>query len=126
MFLRWLHDVRMRLITGRQGGNKRARCRKRAERQLGIEALEERSVPATVSWVNAAGGDWGTGANWSTGTLPGAGDDAVINLPGGVTVTHTGNVTDTVHSLTNSDTLNVSGGIVDAATVLNSGSIIVG
>ncbi len=36
----------------------------------------------TASWMNGAGGAWNAGANWSTGTPPTAGDDAVIALGG--------------------------------------------
>lgn len=33
---------------------------------------------AIVSWTNIAGGNWSVAANWSTGTLPTAGDDVSI------------------------------------------------
>ncbi len=126
MFLRWLHDVRHKLITARQGSRHRAQGRKQTARELGVEALEERTVPATVSWINPAGGDWATAANWSTGAVPGTGDDVLLNLPGSVTVTHTGNVTDTVNSLSNSDILAMSAGILNAQTIQNAGTITVG
>jgi len=45
------------------------------------------SRAATVSWVNAAGGNWSEGTNWSTGTVPGQTDAAVIDLAGTYTVT---------------------------------------
>ncbi|MBL8996099.1 MAG: Ig-like domain-containing protein [Gemmatimonadetes bacterium] len=41
-----------------------------------------------VNWINPAGGQFGDGANWSTGTVPGAADTAVIALPGTYTVIH--------------------------------------
>ncbi|HTW29258.1 MAG TPA: Hint domain-containing protein, partial [Acetobacteraceae bacterium] len=31
-----------------------------------------------VQWTNASGGNWSDGTNWSSGSVPGAGDDAVI------------------------------------------------
>ncbi len=48
-----------------------------------------------------AGGDWGVAGNWSSDKLPGPQDDVVINaLNPGAIVTHSQNVTDTIHSLT--------------------------
>src|SRR5262245_8475508 len=44
------------------------------------------ALGASVSWVNASGGNWNTPANWDAG-VPGAGDDAVITLAGTYTVT---------------------------------------
>ena len=40
-----------------------------------------------VSWINAAGGSWTVPTNWSTGQVPGAGDEVVIDLDGTYTVT---------------------------------------
>jgi hypothetical protein len=77
-----------------------------------LEALEDRALPSTVTWINPGGGDWDTAANWSDGTtnrLPGAGDDAVINTAG-ITVTHTSFAGDSVNSLTSAATLAISGG----------------
>jgi hypothetical protein len=34
----------------------------------------------TFSWNNPAGGNWNVGSNWSTGTVPGAGQNALIDL----------------------------------------------
>ncbi|HYI08856.1 MAG TPA: Ig-like domain-containing protein [Thermoanaerobaculia bacterium] len=42
---------------------------------------------ATVSWNNAAGGNWGTAANWSPAQVPTSGDEVSITLPGTYTVT---------------------------------------
>jgi hypothetical protein len=47
-----------------------------------LEALEGRILPAAVTWINPAGGDWDTAANWSTGALPTAADDVQINTSG--------------------------------------------
>src|SRR5712692_6420616 len=123
MLLRWLQDMPKRIITGRQGSRGRTVRRTPRGRQLGVEALEDRTVPAPVSWINPAGGDWGTASNWSTGAVPGTADDVTINLSGNVTVTHSANVTDTIHSLVNSDTLQIAVGIVNVATFQNSGTV---
>jgi hypothetical protein len=34
---------------------------------------------ATVTWTGTTDGDWNTTSNWSTGALPGAGDDVIFN-----------------------------------------------
>jgi hypothetical protein len=76
--------------------------------------MEERLAPATISWINANGGDWDTAGNWSSGSQPGANDDVLINLPG-VTVTHNQAVTDSIHSLTSSDPIIFSAGTLSLA-----------
>ncbi|MDX1450098.1 MAG: Ig-like domain-containing protein, partial [Acidimicrobiia bacterium] len=51
------------------------------------------SVPITVTgappvqWLATAGGNWGDPANWSTGVVPGPGDDVEITADGTYTVT---------------------------------------
>jgi hypothetical protein len=101
-----------RLITSARSGPRP----RRAALPLRLEALEERAVPATVTWVNPSGGDWDTAANWSDGTvsrLPGPNDDAVIPTPG-ITVTHANGFTfDSVRSLTSAATLALSGGTLE-------------
>jgi len=39
------------------------------------------------SWVSATNGDWGTGANWSTGKVPGASTNTSIAVAGSYTAT---------------------------------------
>ena len=65
---------------------------------------------ATVNWVGGSG-DWNTASNWSDGVtnrLPGAEDDAVIDVAG-INVTHQSG-THTVKRLTISDPFTLSGG----------------
>lgn len=50
-------------------------------------SLISASALLPVIWTNPAGGNWSNGLNWSTGTPPGPGDSAVINLGGPLTVT---------------------------------------
>src|SRR6516165_3383953 len=64
-----------------------------------VEALEDRMVPTAINWTSPVSGDWGTASNWSTGTLPGSGDDVTISTPG-ITVTHQNGGTAKIHSLT--------------------------
>jgi hypothetical protein len=71
--------------------------------------------PNTVFWINTSGGDWSTATNWSTGKVPGATDDVVIDEPGNVTITHSGG-TDSIHSLQSEDALVLSGGSLSLAT----------
>jgi hypothetical protein len=86
----------------------------------GLERLEDRVQPSTVTWVNPAGGDWSNAANWQeqgTGInrVPGAGDDAVIDLgANNFTVTHSANA-DSIHSLTSKVRLELSGGSLSLA-----------
>ncbi len=83
-----------------------------------LQLLEDRTQPSTLTWINPAGGDWNTAANWQeqgTGInrVPGAADDAVIDLGANdFTVTHSsGN--DTVHSLTDRAAFTLSGGSLE-------------
>jgi RHS repeat-associated protein len=73
-----------------------------------FEALENRVLPAQITWINGAGGDWGTASNWDLNRVPIASDDAVINQSGIVVTHQQGN--DTVHSLSSTAALAISGG----------------
>jgi hypothetical protein len=71
-----------------------------------VVQLEDRLAPATVSWTGGANTlNWGDGANWSTGSVPGSGDSAVINqtVSGSITISaHSyavGSLNDTTASL---------------------------
>ena len=80
----------------------------------------------TITWTSATSGDWNTAANRSDKVVPGAGDDAVINLPGAYQIT----VPDvTVSSVTLNDAgaeLLVTGTLeVTSATVIDTGSLII-
>src|SRR5947209_8969122 len=84
--------------------------RKARRRVLTLEHLEERRLLTTDTWINPAGGSWTTGANWSTGSPPAAGQDAVIPaLAGNATITHSAGA-DTVQSLSTGTKLVLSGG----------------
>src|SRR5436309_1339948 len=50
------------------------------------------SLRATdITWINGAGGDWNTAANWNPSQVPGPADKAILAL--GVTVTVDGDTT---------------------------------
>ncbi len=87
--------------------------------KLQLESLEDRVVPATVTWMNPLGGDWDTGSNWSTGQAPGSGDDAVINMTG-ITITHSASNSDLVKSITSQSALSISNG---SLSIANSSSL---
>ncbi len=55
---------------------------------------------AVITWTSAASGNWSIASNWSGGQVPGAGDDAVVNLPGAYLISVSGV---TVNSLTLND-----------------------
>src|SRR5262245_32257288 len=80
--------------------------------RLRVEELEDRLVPATVTWINPAGGDWNTAVNWSTGAVPGPSDDVIIDLPGQntFTVTHTVPTVESVKSLNSQAAITFSAG----------------
>jgi RHS repeat-associated protein len=106
---------------------RRTPARRRAGRPpLYAETLEGRVLPSTVTWINPAGGDWDTAANWQddkgVNRLPGPNDDAVINVAGNVTITHSQNVTDTIKSLTAGDPLTLSGGTLSVSGNLSNSS----
>ena len=74
-----------------------------------IEVLEDRRLLTTaINWISATSGSWDDASNWSPKTVPGPGDDVVINVPG-VTVTISSNV-ESVNSITADDPLDISGG----------------
>jgi hypothetical protein len=109
MFFSWLRSLRSRFESARLPRNRRRpRTQAGARYRLGLELLEDRLTPSTVTWVGSSG-DWNTGTNWSNGVGPGAGDDAVINTAN-ITVHLSTNV-HTVQSVTVSNgTLSLEGG----------------
>jgi hypothetical protein len=64
-----------RVVSSVRPGKSRPRVRPT------IESLEDRRTPS-VSWTGGAGTlNWNDAANWSGDAVPGAADDAVINVP---------------------------------------------
>jgi uncharacterized repeat protein (TIGR01451 family) len=72
-----------------------------------------------VRWVPVSDGVWHDGANWSTGSVPGPGDDVCIDVGGGITVTHSqdsvSGVPDAVNSIVSNENINLSGGTLSVA-----------
>ncbi len=75
-------------------GTGRARSRAIKARSPYLEALEQRLVLLTITWKGFGNdGKWSTGANWSGGMVPGAGDDVVRDntSPAGTVTLDSGN-----------------------------------
>ena len=87
--------------------------------RFAVETLEPRTLLAAVSWTGAAGDNqWTTPGNWSTGQLPGPGDDVTINIAGKPTIFlfSSGGGVQSIHSLTLADPLQVRDGTLAIAT----------
>jgi hypothetical protein len=83
---------------------------RRRRRRPDFETLESRQLLSTVDWISPTSGSWDVASNWSTGTVPGPGDDVVIDVSGASpTVTINSNV-ESVNSITADDPLVISGG----------------
>ena len=84
-------------------------------RRLFLEPLEDRWVPAPVTWVSTTGGDWDTAANWSNNVVPTAADDVSINLSG-VLITHNLTNNDAVHSVLSAASMSLAAGSLSITT----------
>src|SRR6266853_311134 len=81
-----------------------------ARRQAASEALEPRVMLAAISWATNSDGFWDLASNWSTGVVPTAADDVVINR-GAVHPTITiGSGAQACNSLVSDDSLLINGG----------------
>jgi RHS repeat-associated protein len=92
----------------------RARGR-RHHSYLGIEPLEPRQLLSSVQWTSATSGAWDVGSNWSTGQVPGSGDDVVIDVNGATPTVTIDSGDQSVHSLMASDPLSITGGSLTVA-----------
>jgi hypothetical protein len=69
--------------------------------RLGLEALEERAVPATATWAPQGGStNWSVAANWSTNAVPGSGDDVHLDGTGVTAICNVDAATASCKSLT--------------------------
>jgi len=112
---------------------RQARPSRREYRFDQIESLERRTLLAPVSWILAGNGDWNTAANWSTGKVPGPGDDVNLDGASGSYVINYSSGTSAVNSIqAKRDQLDLTGGSLelDAASEfdgtlnLNGGTLI--
>jgi YD repeat-containing protein len=103
--------------AGRQRARRQRKRSPEVRSRLALETLEDRILPSIVNWIGGSG-DWSTASNWLDATtltnhVPGAADDAVINVAG-ISVTHSSG-SDTVNSLTMNDPFTLSGGTLALA-----------
>ncbi|HKM52007.1 MAG TPA: hypothetical protein VJY33_01285, partial [Isosphaeraceae bacterium] len=118
------------MIGGKGSGSRVRRWRSVRKRSVrgklwaswpSCERMEDRTLLASMLWINAGGGDWDLASNWvNSGNstdhhVPTAGDDAAINVSG-ITVAHTSTGSDVVHSLTSQAAIKVSAGGLGVAT----------
>ena len=77
--------------------------------------------PATISWSSPISGDWNVAANWTGNAVPANGDNVVISMTPGVTVT-LGSGSPEIENLTvgAANTLTISGGTL---SVVGTGSV---
>jgi hypothetical protein len=86
---------------------------------LGLLAIYPHSavyavIPDADDWIGGSG-NWNVAANWNSNpNLPGSADNAVIDRPTPVVVTHSTG-TDSIKGLYNENTLNVAGGSLSVA-----------
>src|ERR1041384_8882720 len=84
---------------------------------LGTGALPELPLFAATNFWMGASGDWNSSTNWSTGTLPSANDDVIIDVPAQITVTHSTGA-DTIRSLLCQESLVLSGGTLTVSNTM--------
>ncbi len=87
-----------------------------SHRRPRVELLEDRRVLATFAWDGGGDGvSWGDPLNWDNDSLPGPADDAVINVPGDITIDHSANFT-TINSLQSSEAITLSAGTLNVTS----------
>ncbi len=84
----------------------------RSRRWLGFEQLEERTLLATITWINPTDGQWDIAENWDLARVPEVGDDVVIpDLASEVVVQFTSEEA-TVSSLVLHESLQLASGML--------------
>ncbi|MGO8746956.1 MAG: hypothetical protein ACLQNE_13295, partial [Thermoguttaceae bacterium] len=110
--VRKLSRQRTKKLTGRVAADRPS------HRRLRIESLEQRQLLSAVAWTGAGGNsNWDNKLNWSTGSVPGAGDAVSIILTSAATVTINSGDNESIGSLTtgSTDTLKITGGSLTIA-----------
>ncbi len=93
----------------------RSRPRRRGSSRLGLDWLEARTLLSDVTWTGSADGkSWAVAGNWSDDAVPTSNDDVTIDLGGNPTIQITSG-SQSVHSLTSTDPLSISGGSLSLA-----------
>jgi autotransporter-associated beta strand protein len=84
------------------------------------ELMEPRTLLSGIVWTGGAGdNNWNTPANWDANRVPGSTDDVTINIS--AHVDHSNSSSDSIHSLTSTQPLEISGGTLSiaAASTIN-------
>ncbi len=89
----------------------------------GVVATNFHLQQFSVEWIATTGGNWNTAANWSTGVVPVATDDVLINLPTGSVVTF-GSGTAAVASITTTCGFTMTGGALIVSGAANFGQLL--
>jgi hypothetical protein len=82
--------------------------------RLNLEPLEDRTLPATITWI-AGSGNFDDGANWSGGVVPGPNDVAVIDTgstAATITIQNGDNIQVQAINTASADTLALTGVLV--------------
>ncbi len=107
----------IRRALHRSGVTIRSR-RSRRPTRLAWDALEPRTLLSNVSWTGKGDGtSWTQASNWSGNAVPTASDDVTINLSGDPTIKISSGA-QSIHSLTLTDSIQVSGGSLSVAAGL--------
>jgi hypothetical protein len=89
-----------------------------AHRPLRIEALEQRQLLSAVAWSGGGNNsNWDNPQNWSTGNVPGPGDDVTISTAAAATIDIQPTDAESINSLTtaSNDALSINGGSLSVA-----------
>jgi hypothetical protein len=83
-----------------------------------LELLEDRAVPATITWTGDAGTlNWDAHRNWNLDRVPVAGDNAVVpSAFTGITITHIQSNTDACDSIDSYANIKVNAGSLSVAS----------
>jgi Ca2+-binding RTX toxin-like protein len=102
---------RLRARLGFSNASRYTNMNKLFELRRELEALEDRTTPATVTWDGGAGTfDWNDAANWDTDATPGVADDVIIpDLTGSPVIFVSGSDVD-VLSVTAQEKVSLNGG----------------
>ncbi len=95
----------------------RVRLRRSPRRatRLVVDELESRRLLSNVTWTGGADAtSWAVAGNWSDDAVPGPTDDVTINLGGNPTI-QISSGSQSVHSLTSTDPIAISGGSLSVA-----------
>jgi hypothetical protein len=81
----WLKGLMQRVAVS--SSSRRIQGKRRAFSPVVVEPLEDRTVPAPLTWTGAAGSTWNNPGNWTGGGVPSAVNN-VLNFTAGASVTN--------------------------------------